>query len=88
MGWLMRWNQGCEHVADEWRPQQFQRGNDDRWYEYAIAKCVHCGRPLVSFAPDFPAEERTPTRRHVAWTYLDKEGEHAANTHVLDWVQA
>ena len=83
MGWLMRWDQNCKHEPGEWHEQQMQRGNDDRWYEYAMTECLICKRPLVKFAPDFPQEERTPTRRHVAWWKLGKEGEHAANVHVV-----
>jgi hypothetical protein len=73
------------HQAAQWFPQQMQRGNDSNWYEYEQGLCLHCNRPLVAFAPDFPASERAFTRRHVAWRYLDKEGEDGRNTSVMPW---
>jgi hypothetical protein len=85
MGWLMKFPKCRKHVAAEWEPQTFKRGTDKRWYRYAAARCAHCARPLVAFHSAFPEEERLDTRRHVAWHYLDKEGEHAGNVAVLPW---
>ena len=80
---LMTWPK-CTHVPEEWMPQTFGRG-DNRWWRYEVSQCLHCRRPLVRFAPNFPREARAHTRRHVAWWILDKEGEDGRNTAVLPW---
>lgn len=85
MGWIKKFPKCAKHEPAVWHPQTFKRGNDKRWFRFADGVCVHCGRALVAFHPSFPQEERTETRRYVAWWRLDKEYEHASNTTVLPW---
>jgi hypothetical protein len=77
----------CDHAAPDlvWSDQQLSPGNSREWHDYRQARCPKCDRPLVAFAPGFPPKEMTFTRRHVAWAYLGKEGEHAGNTRVMPW---
>jgi hypothetical protein len=83
MGWQMIWPK-CTHVPGPWDQQTFGKGGN-RWWRYRTTRCTRCDRPMVAFAPNFPEEDKTHTRRHVAWWALDKEGEHASNTVVVPW---
>jgi hypothetical protein len=84
MGWIKTFPKCKQHEAGQWDSQTYGKGGP-RWWRYAASRCVHCGRPLVSFAPNFPEADKTSTRRYVAWHYLDKEGEHASNVSVMPW---
>lgn len=85
MAWLIKWPK-CMHLDLALVPVTFvtwRRGQGERAYGYQQGKCRDCGRPVIKVDDSIPANELTGLRRHAAWTYLDKEGEHAGNTLVL-----
>jgi hypothetical protein len=81
----MKFPKCSTHQAAQWEPESIQRGSDRKPHNFVSSRCVHCGRPVVAFPQEFPQELRVDVKRHTAWHYLDKEGEHAGNVSVLPW---
>lgn len=85
MGWEMVWPK-CAHDAptQTWEDGSYENGAGRR-FDYRQARCVNCDRPLIAFGEPVSADERRMARRHVAFWYEGKEGEHASNTVVMPW---
>lgn len=86
MGILKSWPE-CEHQPERWALAEYWVAGET-CLVYRSAQCRHCGRPLVTFSPDFdkaPRERRRECKRHAAWRYLDKAYEHAGNAYELPW---